>query len=271
MNLQKTQEVTPMVSWNSKAKLLLMPVLVAVVFSLLACGAGYRTVIVNGEKKVYKVDEEGNRTLVYQVHKDGTTVVHDEKDPMYQQHRAEERRVEEGKKAEVARLERIKHAPKRRAGAPIYVALHATELGESMKKAEHTRGAVDEQIRKEFTSDKVIKLVNRKDLEREELAQLARALAGKNPNSSPVADVEVRSRVYLKETVGVNRKTGKMASMPLIHFEATITSNYVPAEYKVHEKGTVFQNVQATKRFAREIKRVIRKEIGPTLPADRTL
>jgi hypothetical protein len=134
MNLQKTQEVTPMVSWNSKAKLLLMPVLVAVVFSLLACGAGYRTVIVNGEKKVYKVDEEGNRTLVYQVHKDGTTVVHDEKDPMYQQHRAEERRVEEGKKAEVARLERIKHAPKRRAGAPIYVALHATELGESMKK-----------------------------------------------------------------------------------------------------------------------------------------
>jgi hypothetical protein len=45
----------------------------------------------------------------------------------------------------------------------------------------------------------------------------------------------------------------------------------VPAEYTVHEKGTVFQNVQATKRFANEIKRVIKKEIGPTLPADRTL
>jgi hypothetical protein len=271
MNLLRAQEVTPMVSRNSKGKLLLIPVLVALVLSLLACSAGYRTVIVNGEKKVYKVDEEGNKTLVYQVHKDGTTTVHDESDPRYQQHRAEERRAEEARKAEVARLERIKDAPKRRAGEPIYVALHDTELGESMKKAERTRGAVHEQIRKEFSSDKVIQLVNRKDLEREDFDQLARALAGKNPNAAPVADVEVRSRVYLKETVGMNSKTGKMASMPLLHFEATITSNYVPAEYTVHEKGTVFQNVQATKRFANEIKRVIKKEIGPTLPADRTL
>jgi hypothetical protein len=271
MNFQRAQEVTPMVSWNSKAKLLLMPALFILVLSLIACGAGYRTVTVNGEKKVYKVDEEGSKTLVYQVHKDGTTTVHDEKDPMYQQHAAQEGRVEEAKRADAARLERIKHAPKRRASAPILVALHATELGENMKKAEHTRGAVHEQIRKELTSDKVIKLVSRKDLEREELAQLARALAGKSPNSSPVADVEVRSRVYLKETVGINRKTGKMASMPLIHFEATITSTYLPAEYKVHEKGTAFQNVQATKRFANEIKRVIKKEIGPTLPADRTM
>ena len=58
--------------------------------------------------------------------------------------------------------------------------------------------------------------------------------------------------------------------MVAVVFEATITSNFLPAEYTVTEIGNVLRNVEVAKQFAERIKRVIKDKIGPTIPADRS-
>ncbi|MDH3216775.1 MAG: hypothetical protein OEN01_10845 [Candidatus Krumholzibacteria bacterium] len=239
--------------------------------SVYGCGAGYRISTVNGAEKVYRIDEEGNRTLVYERAKDGTLTVHDESDPKAQQAMAAVERQEQMELAEVERIERIKRAAKRTAGDPIFVALHETALGEKLQASEKPRGAVFGQIRKEFEGDDVISLVSAGDLKKNEYAQLGRMLSGTSPNQAPAADVVVVSKGYLKEVVGIDKKTGKPGSMVAVVFEATITSNFLPAEYKVEESGNIFRNVEVTTRFADKIKSVIKDKIGPTLPADRSL
>ena len=67
----------------------------------------------------------------------------------------------------------------------------------------------------------------------------------------PAADVEVSSKVSMKEVIGVNRKTGKPGKMAV--FEATITSEVPPASYTVSESGHILQNVEVSKRFAKQV------------------
>ena len=90
---------------------------------------------------------------------------------------------------------------------------------------------------------------------------------GKLRATPSIADVEVASKVSMKEVVGVNRKTGKPGKMVAIVFEATITSQVPPASYTVLESGHVLQNVEVSKRFARQVKQVILEKIGPDIPA----
>jgi hypothetical protein len=243
----------------------------SLVLLLVGCGAGYRTVVNNGSKKVYRVDDEGKKTLVYEVSKDGVTTIHDESDPMAQQQVAAQERAAQAQQAEEERLESIRQAPKRRIGDPIYVALYDIQLGEKLQQAQKSDGAVDAQYRKEFESDGVITLVSNEDLKKGEYTQIANAMAGMSPNRAPAADVDVVSKAYVKEVVGINKQTGKPGSMMAVVFEATISSNYLPAEYTVTEQGNIFQNVQVTKRFADEIKSIIKETIGPTLPANRNI
>ena len=238
--------------------------------TIAACGPGYSTSTINGVKKVYYTNEQGDRALVYEVDRDGNTTVHDENDPMYQQHLARQQMAERARQAAVERHERIKLAAKRKNHDPIYVALHPTTLDEQLKQVERRHGAVFDQVRDEFTSDQVIKLVSKRQLERKELSQLGMALGGMYPSRRPVADVEVVSRAYLKEVLGIHRETGKPGKMVAVVFEATITSNFLPAEYTVTEIGNVLRNVEVAKQFAERIKRVIKDKIGPTIPADRS-
>ena len=97
--------------------------------SLTGCGPGYHTTDINGVKKDYHIDDQGQKNLVFEVGKDGTAPVYDENDPIYVMH-------------------------------------HPNELGKAVKKAEKHKGAVYDQIRKEFESDTVIKLIARKDGEK---------------------------------------------------------------------------------------------------------
>ena len=106
------------------------------------------------------------------------------------------------------------------------------------------------KVRAAFKSDKVIRLVSKKDLKRQEWAEIGKALAGQNPYDTTVADVEVVTRAYVKEIYGINKKTGKPDKMPAVVFEATITSNHLPAEYTVEESGHILRNSQVTQRFA---------------------
>jgi hypothetical protein len=162
----------------------------------------------------------------------------------------------QAKKAE--QMEALSTAPKRRPQDPIYVNLAPPVLDSKMQQAEKSKGAVAQQIRNEFTSDPVIKLV--------EGNSHALAVLKSRGSSSP-ADVDVSQKVSLKEVYGMNRQTGKPAKMVAVVFEATITSQVPPASYTISESGHVLKNVEVSKRFAKQIKQVIVEKIGPGIPA----
>lgn len=50
--------------------------------ALTACAGGYYTSKGNGGKQVYRVDEQGTKTLVYETDSNGQTTIHDVEDPM---------------------------------------------------------------------------------------------------------------------------------------------------------------------------------------------
>jgi hypothetical protein len=241
------------------------------VLVVLGCGAGYRTTVKNGHETVYYVDENGNKRLVYEVAKDGTVTIHDETDPKAQAMMARQQQRDKAQLLEEERVERIIKAPKRSAKDPIFVALHDVELDEKLEKAQHSDGAVNQQIRGEFDKDPVIRLIGMDSMKQNDWEKLGKALGGRSANEGPPADVDVVSRGYLKEVYGFDKKTGKPASRIAVVFEAKITCNYIPAEYTVTEEGNVLLNQQVTSRFADKIKSVIKDQIGPTIPADRSL
>jgi hypothetical protein len=226
--------------------------------SLAACAGGYYTSKVNGEKKVYRVDEQGTKTLVYETDPNGQTTIHDTQDPIAKRQVAAQETAEQVRARKAAMLETLSAAPKRQPQDPIYVSLAPPVLDGKMQQAERSKGAVAQQILNEFASDPIIKLV---------AGNQARA-GLKNPRATPsIADVEVSSKVSIKEVYGVNRQTGKPGKMVAVVFEATITSQVPPASYTVSESGHILKNVEVSKRFAKQVKQVIVEKIGPGIPA----
>ncbi len=218
--------------------------------TLTACAGGYYTSKVNGEKKVYRVDDQGTKTLVYETDQKGQTTVHDAEDPMAKRQIAVQEMAEKIQAKRAEQLEAISTGPKRRPEDPIYVSLAPPVLDSKMQQAEKSKGAVAQQIRDEFASDPIIQLVPR----------------NKNAGLS-IADVEVSSKVSLKEVYGINRKTGKPGKMVAVVFEAVITSQLPAQSYTVSESGHVLQNVEVSKRFAKQVRQVIIEKIGPDIPA----
>jgi hypothetical protein len=226
--------------------------------ALTACGGGYYTSKVNGGKQVYRVDEQGNKTLVYEVDPNGQTTIHDAEDSMAKRQVASQEMSGQMRARKVEQLEALSTAPKRQPQDPIYVSLAPPVLDNRMQQVEKPKGAVAQQIRNEFASDPIIQLVPGNK----------NADGSRTVRATPsIADVEVSSKVSMKEVVGVSRKTGKPGKMVAIVFEATITSQVPPASYTVSESGHVLQNVEVSKRFARQVKQVILEKIGPDIPA----
>ena len=220
---------------------------------------GYDTSQVNEEKKVAPVDEQGTKTLVYETDPNGQTTIHDTQDPMAKRQVAAQEMAEQIRAKKAAQRETLSAAPKRQAEDPIYVSLAPPVLDGKMQQAEKPKGAVAQQIRNEFASDPIIKLV----AGNQNPAGLEKSRA-----TPSIADVEVSSKVSIKEVYGVNRRTGKPGKMVAVVFEATITSQAPPTSYTVSESGHVLQNVEVSKRFAKQIKQVIVEKIGPELPAN---
>lgn len=227
--------------------------------SLAACAGGYYTSKVNGEKKVYRVDEQGTKTLVYETDPDGHTTIHDAQDPMATRQVAAQETAEQARVRRAAMLESLGSIPKRQPQDPIYVSLAPPVLDGKMQQAEKPKGAVAQQIHNEFASDPIIKLV---------AGNQARAGLKKHGATPSIADVEVASKVSIKEVYGVNRQTGKPGKMVAVVFEATITSQVPPGVYTVSESGSIFQNVEVSKRFAKQVRQVIVEKIGPDIPAN---
>ena len=176
---------------------------VAVVcLALTACGGGYYTSKVDGGEQVYRVDEQGAKTLVYEIDQNGHTMIHDAKDPMAKRHAAAQEMAEQFRAKKAVQLEVLSAAPKRQSEDPIYVNLIPPVLDGKMQQAEKPKGAVAQQIRKEFASDPIIKLID-------DNQQTAGPL--KFGVAPPVADVDVSSKVSMKEVVGVNRTLASVA------------------------------------------------------------
>ncbi|OQW33420.1 MAG: hypothetical protein A4E19_03175 [Nitrospira sp. SG-bin1] len=226
-------------------------------FAISACSGGYYTADVNGEKKVYRVDEHGAKTLVYETDQSGKTTIYDADDPMAKRQAAAQEVAEQLSAKRAEQREPPTRASKRHANDPIYVNLVPPVLDAQMEKAERSKGAVAEQIRSEFETDPIIKLVEE-----------SRSRSGLlKPHAAANADVEVLPKVSLKEAYGVDRKTGKPSKMLAVVFEATITTQVPPATYNVSESGHVLRNLEVSKRFAKQVKQVILEKIGPTIPA----
>lgn len=253
------------------SKYLITVLLVAFSFAALGCMAGYRSTTKNGHETVYKVDDDGNKTLIYEIDPDGAVTIHDETDPRAQQLMKAEAARERAEAADVERIELIKAAPKRAQGEAILVAIHSVELGPKLKEAQHSQGAVTAEVLKNFESDKVIQLVSVGDTNSQKWTQIAKMYSGQSANQAPESDVTVVTKARLKEVFGVSKSSGKPASAWYIVYEATVRCNYLPNEYAVTEEGNMFRNVEVTKRFTDKIKAVIKNDIGPTLPADRSL
>lgn len=229
----------------------------AVLFAIAACSGGYHTTNVNGEKKVYRIDEHGAKTLVYETDQSGKITIHDADDPMAKRQAAVQEAAEQLSARRADHVEQLSRMPKRQPSDPIYVSLAPPVLDAQMEKAERSKGAVGEQIRSEFQADPIIKLI-------EENRSQSGLL---KPHVTAVPDVEVLPKVSLKEAYGVDRKTGKPGKMLAVVFEATITTQVPPATYNVSESGHVLRNLEVSKRFAKQVKQVILEKIGPNIPA----
>jgi hypothetical protein len=149
--------------------------------------------------------------------------------------------------------------PKRRPDDPIYVNLPSPVLDSKIQQVEKPKGAIGQYIRNEFASDPIIQLVP--DLKSKKMGRKTSQAALRT------ADVEVASKVSLKEVLGINSTTGKPSKMVNIVFEATISSQSPPVTYTVSESGHILQNMAVSKRFAKQIREVIVEKIGPDLPA----
>jgi len=210
--------------------------------------------------------ENVGHARVEAVESSGRVAVHDEVDLHTQAMLDAQGRREAEIAARSERYERIKAAPKRSAGDPLLVALYETELDEALTSAQHSEGAVFDQLRDEFEDDDAIVLVD--PVECDEDAWRAQTQGTSEP---PAADIEVLSRAYLKEIAGVDRRTGKPAKAAVLVFEATITSDYLEDQFTVSEEGNLFRNAEVTRDFANKVKFVIKSEIRPMLPADRNI
>ncbi len=230
--------------------------LAAACVTILACSTGYVTSNVNGEKKVYRVDEQGAKTLVYETDQAGKTTIHDADDPMAKQQTIAQTRAGEVNAGQTEQRAQRSQVPKRQPDDPIYVDLAPPVLDDNMQRAERSKGVVAEQIRREFVGDPIIKLTD----EHKDRSGLLRPRIR-------VEAVEVSPKVSLKEAYGIDRKTGKRSKILAIIFEATITSKMPPATYSVSESGHVLKNVEVSKRFAKQVKQVILEKIGPSIPS----
>jgi len=252
------------------SRFLIVTCAVILAVAVSGCMSGYRISTKNGHEKVYRVDDDGAKTLVYETDKDGTVTIHDETDPRAQEVMKAQAAREQSEIADLMRLEEIKKAPKRAAGEPILVILYDIELGPKLAEAEHKDHAVYEEVAKHFRNDNVIRLVSGDNSTARQIQQMTKMMSGQSTKTAPPSDVDVVSRAYLKEVYGLDKK-GKPASAVYVAFEATITSNYLPAEFTVSEEGNMFRNAEVARLFAEKIKTVIKNDIAPTLPADRSL
>lgn len=226
--------------------------LVMVCLAMTACTGGTNT------SKVYRADGQGSKAVANETDYDGQTSTQDTQDSKAKRQVPAQQITEQRRTKKVEQIEGLSIAPKRRPNDPIYVSLVPPVLDSKMQEAEKSKGSVERQIRSEFTSDPIIKLVE---------GDRSSSDKGKLRSVPSIADVEVAPKVSIKDVYVLQPKTGKPGKMTAVIFEATITSQEPPVTSTVSETGHYLQNVEVSKRFASQIKQIILERIGPGIPA----
>jgi len=242
---------------------------IACVAILGGCGGGHHQYASDGTNRVYRVEGDGTKTLIYEIDADGNATLPVETDPMAQQAIEALEREAWFERVEAQRIEQIQNATKRRPGDRIYVELTDIESRDQLELA--SLEAMGTRFRSQIEEDDAITLVRDDDLMKRDRLRMANAMAGLSPNRAPVADVTITPRAYVEERVGMDERTGEARAFDIVVIEATITSNFLPAEYTVREQGTVFADTELSRRLAARVIEVIHQSIGPTLPTDRNL
>lgn len=215
-------------------------------------------------EKVYRYDEEGKKVLVYEVDAGGKLTVHDPNDSRAKMMQGHAQRQKEVDVANAAHIEKIRKAPKRKPSDPIYLYIKPVET--RLKMSDKQKKDIFNYFTKQFENDRIIKLVSRPGTSSGELRKSFRSF---RRSRGPAADAHLLITVSRDTVYGLRK--GKVASAEAMVFKATITGNWIPIERKAEDKGTLFQIPAATQRLSKRIKRLIVKEIGPTIPADRSL
>lgn len=237
------------------------------IFALAACAVpgSYVKSTVNGVEKTYRYDEGGKKVLVYEVDRTGKLTVYDQNDKQAKMMMSGRKWEEEQVAVQAARMEKIKQAPKRKPNDPIFVKFMPIDDSE-IQMSEKQKKDMFEYFKKQFTNDPIIRLVEEKSGNQTRKALNAlKDLAGKGP----ATDVDLTIKVTSKTVYGTIK--GKLAEAKEMAFQAAINSRWLMDKYKAEDAGTLFDIPNATQRLSEKIKIIIKNDIGPTIPADRSI
>ena len=165
-----------------------------------------------------------------------------------------------------ARIENIRKAEKRKPTDPIVVALFKPTIGDKLKKS-IDQAKLFQQLRKEFEQDSIIRLVDQKVVDSAQKSIKPGRSRARKKAPQVAADISVFTNVYPKQVAGKSRATGKVGMMAAIVFAGRINSHYLPEDkFKAEERGNIFQNVQVTKKYAAQVKEIIKTKV--TIPGE---
>jgi hypothetical protein len=242
--------------------------IVLALFAVTACAVpgSYVNSRVNGVDKTYRYDEGGKKVLVYEVDRMGNLIVYDPNDKQAQQRMSGRKWAEKADAAAAARMEKIKQAPKRKANDPISVNLRPIDDSQ-IEMTEKQKKDMYDYFRKQFENDPVIRLTaaqrtDRKGVRRQAVSSL-KDLAGQG------ADVDVVIKVTSRTVYGT--MNGKLASAKEMVFQASVNGKWMQDKHQAEDAGTLFDIPKATHRLSEKVKKIIMNDIGPTIPANRSL
>lgn len=213
----------------------------------------------SGKKGIDSVERQGTKIFVYETSPSVHTAIVENQNPMVKRHVAAQEMAGQIPARKPASNEIFRTAPKRQPQDPIYVSLAPPVLDGKMHQEEKSKGAVAQHLRNGFASDPIIRLVERNQ---------NGAWQSKIRPIPSIADVDVSSKVSIKEVSGVSGQSGQSGKRVEIVFEATITSRVPPASYTVSESGLLMNKAAVATRFVKQVKEVIVGKIGPGIPAN---
>lgn len=245
--------------------------IVFVLFAVAACAVpgSYVTSTMNGVEKTYRYDEGGKKVLVYELDRGtGKATVYDPNDKRCQQYLEGEKWQQKAEAAHAARQDRIRQAPKRRPNDPIMVRFKPIDDSE-IQLTEKQKKDMYDYFRKQIEGDPVIRLVAEERADRKGVRRAAATALKDLSAKGHTADVDVVIKVTSKTVYGtINNKLAEAKEMT---FQATIISNWLEDSRKASDAGTLFDIPKATQRLSEKVRQIIKNEIGPTIPADKSI
>lgn len=247
------------------------PVYCLIAFSLAvvcACAipGSYVTSRTNGVEQVYRYDQGGKKVLVYETDQTGKLIVHDPNDKRAQQMMSWDKNLQKAEAERAARLERIKQAPKRKPTDPIFVHVKPTDYS-AVTLTDKERKDLHDNIKKYLADDQIIRFTfeEKPDEGRRSVKHALKDLRGKGDKADVDISIEI---IYESGIGGHNRKLVEVKNWGL---NATINNRWLGETHKASAGCSPADLSYGMKNFQERVKKVIVNDIGPTIPADRSL